>query len=81
MSHNLLSIYLNDHLMGATAGLELARRAYGSNRDNEFGSFLGPLAEEIAEDRETLVELMDRWRSARTGPRWWRDGSPRRPGG
>ena len=60
MSHKLLSIYLNDHLMGATAGLELARRAYGSNRDNEFGSFLGPLAEEIAEDRETLIELMDR---------------------
>ena len=31
MSKKLLSIYLNDHLAGATGGLELARRARGAN--------------------------------------------------
>ena len=28
-----LAVYLNDHLAGATAGVELARRAARSNRD------------------------------------------------
>ena len=56
----LLSIYLNDHLAGATAGRELARRAHASNRDNAFGEFLGRLADEIEEDRQSLLELMRR---------------------
>jgi hypothetical protein len=30
--HDLLGIYLNDHLAGATGGLELARRVAGSHR-------------------------------------------------
>jgi hypothetical protein len=55
-----LAIYLNDHLAGATVGLELARRAHGSNSDNDYGPILGGLAAEIAEDRETLIEIMDR---------------------
>ena len=32
---NVLGIYLNDHLAGATAGTELARRAAGSAQDRE----------------------------------------------
>ena len=32
---NVLGIYLNDHLAGATAGAELARRAAGSAQDRE----------------------------------------------
>jgi hypothetical protein len=44
-----LSIYLNDHLAGATAGVKLARRAAG-----------GAIAEEIEEDRATLIRIMDR---------------------
>jgi hypothetical protein len=56
----LIAIYLNDHLAGATAGLELARRALKENRENEYGRFLATLAEEIAQDRRTLIELMER---------------------
>jgi hypothetical protein len=56
----LLAIYLNDHLAGATVGMELARRALEENRGNEYGRFLAPLAEEIADDRRTLIELMQR---------------------
>jgi hypothetical protein len=59
MNKKLLGIYLNDHLAGSTAGLELARRARGENRDSEYGELLGTLIEEIDEDRETLKRIMD----------------------
>jgi hypothetical protein len=54
----LLATYLNDHLAGATAGRELARRAAGSNRDSSYGPFLEQLAAEIEEDRESLLAIM-----------------------
>ncbi len=56
---NLLAIYLNDHLAGSTAGVELARRARGSNEGTELGEFLATLAAEIEEDRDTLQEVME----------------------
>jgi hypothetical protein len=58
---DLLSIYLNDHLAGATAGLELARRVRDANREDEtFGPPLAEICAEIEADRETLVSLMGR---------------------
>jgi hypothetical protein len=56
----LLRIYLNDHLMGAVGGAELARRCLNSNRGTPLGTFLEQLLEEIVEDRETLRDLMAR---------------------
>lgn len=56
---NLLAIYLNDHLAGATAGVELARRSRGANEGTPFGEFLTTLTEEIEEDRETLEKVME----------------------
>lgn len=55
----MLAIYLNDHLAAATAGVELVRRAAGQH-DGERGEELSRLAEEIAEDREALRDLMKR---------------------
>jgi len=56
---SLLSTYLNDHLAGATAGRELARRAASSNRGSErFGAATQQLAGEIEEDRRSLLALM-----------------------
>jgi hypothetical protein len=57
---DLLAIYLNDHLAGSTAGLELARRAVGNNRGTGYGNVLAEVAEEIAEDRAALIDVMDR---------------------
>jgi hypothetical protein len=54
----LLGIYLNDHLAGATGGLELARRTAGSHRGTAAGTTLTRLANEIEEDREALLEIM-----------------------
>lgn len=58
---DLLAIYLNDHLAGATIGVELARRLLGSNEDDpEFGPALSEVCAEIEADRETLKAVMDR---------------------
>jgi len=56
-----LAIYLNDHLAGATAGVELARRLRASNDDDrEFGPVLIEICAEVEADRETLKAVMDR---------------------
>lgn len=54
----MLRTYLQDHHAGATAGLELARRAAGSNTETEYGPELARIADEIAADRETLEQVM-----------------------
>jgi hypothetical protein len=54
-----LGIYLNDHLAGATLGLDLVRRARSSNEGNAYGDELAQLAREIEEDRESLLRLME----------------------
>jgi hypothetical protein len=59
LSARYLAVYLQDHLAGATGGLELARRAAGSNEGTPLGDFLERLAAEIEEDRETLKGLME----------------------
>ncbi len=55
---DLLAIYLNDHLAGATAARELVRRAASSNRGSDYGRFLDRLASDIDEDRDTLLAIM-----------------------
>jgi hypothetical protein len=55
-----LSIYLNDHLAGATVGANLARRAAGSNEGTEYGPGLAAVAHEVEEDRATLLDVMER---------------------
>jgi hypothetical protein len=60
MSSDLLSIYLNDHLAGATGGVELARRTRGSNAgERAFAQPLARICREIEEDRETLEAVVD----------------------
>src|SRR3954465_13529807 len=54
-----LEIYLNDHLAGATVGVELAKRAAGANKGTELGAFLRVLRGEIEADRAALLEIMD----------------------
>jgi hypothetical protein len=61
VANRFLAIYLNDHLAGATFGVELARRVRSSNRDDaELGEPLARVCEEIEADRETLELVMDR---------------------
>jgi hypothetical protein len=54
----LLGIYLNDHLAGATGGLELARRMARSSLMPADARVLQRLAAEIAADRQALLKIM-----------------------
>jgi hypothetical protein len=56
----LLAIYLNDHLAGATIGLELTKRSLRSNRGTPLGTFLAGFLAEVTEDRASLENVMDR---------------------
>jgi len=59
-ANRLLATYLNDHLAGATVGVELANRVAGSNRGTSYGAPLARLSREIEEDRATLEDVMRR---------------------
>ena len=59
-SANNLATYLNDHLGGSTVGTRLAQRLAENNRSNEYGAVIEQVAREIDEDREALLELMER---------------------
>ena len=61
MNLKYLDVYLNDHLAGATTGVELAKRASSSNAGTPYGDVLGEIEHEIAEDRAALVRLMERF--------------------
>ncbi|HET7246263.1 MAG TPA: hypothetical protein VFJ07_15630 [Streptosporangiaceae bacterium] len=57
-AQGLLGIYLNDHLAGATGGVELARRVAAARREEEAGDALLRFAADVAADRATLLEIM-----------------------
>lgn len=53
-----LSIYLNDHLAGATGGLALARRCRRSNPEPPLGPLLDELIRELRADKGLLEVVM-----------------------
>src|SRR4051812_20273495 len=57
-ANRLLGIYLNDHLAGATAGVELAKRVTGAHEGMPVAAPLQRLTAEIIEDRQALVAIM-----------------------
>jgi hypothetical protein len=67
----LLRIYLNDHLAGAMAGIEVAKRCRSSNEGTPLGDYLATFIIEIEEDRSELLSIRetlglpyDRYKSA-----------------
>jgi hypothetical protein len=60
VSTDLLGIYLNDHLSGSIAGVEVAEKLRSKNEGTPFGTALAGLVLEVKEDRATLENLMDR---------------------
>ena len=69
LDRKLLGIYLNDHLAGATIGVELGRRARASNKGTEYGDVLERVTREIEEDRDALRRLMDSLEIGRDRPK------------
>jgi hypothetical protein len=56
--NDLLGIYLNDHLAGATAGVERARHMTRTLSGSALAEAFEPIATEIAQDRASLLEIM-----------------------
>ena len=59
MAYHGLDVYLNDHLAGGTAGVNLAQMAAEEHRSDEHGAFFGEIASDIRKDHETLERIMD----------------------
>jgi hypothetical protein len=59
MSRTYLAIYLQDHLAGATAGVNVARRVSKHNAGTPAGRRLAQIAHEVEADRDTLRAFMD----------------------
>jgi len=58
MAYHGLDVYLNDHLAGGTAGVNLAQMAAEEHRSDEHGAFFGEIASEIRKDHDTLESIM-----------------------
>jgi hypothetical protein len=56
LGEDRISIYLNDHLGGATAGAHLARRLASRNRSE----VLDAIATDVEEDRAALLQVLER---------------------
>lgn len=65
-SKELLGAYLNDHLAGASAGVELAETILQDSEGTPLGSTMAAVLAEIQADRATLVDLMGRLGIARS---------------
>ena len=85
----VLGTYLNDHLAGANAGVEMARRLHERAGAGPDAAALGRLAEDIEHDRNELRGLIEqlgeaghrpvtRSRRPQVGSREWRLAAARR---
>lgn len=54
-----LDTYLNDHLAGSSAAVELIGTLRATNGGTALDAHLAGLGAEVEEDRETLVRIMD----------------------
>jgi hypothetical protein len=60
MAHKAMDVYLNDHLGGATLGANLADQIADHAEGTPLAEAMTRLHAEIEEDRETLLDLMER---------------------
>lgn len=58
MSQQALEIYMNDHLAGSTTGQLISRHLADRHRSSSHGDELRRVADEIEEDRQSLLDLM-----------------------
>ncbi len=64
MAEKLLDAYLNDHLGGATGGVDLAEQLRDQTKGTPFGETMATLAAEIKADRATLADIMSKMGTA-----------------
>ena len=54
-----LAAYLNDHLAGAAAGIQLAERISRGTSDHDLAALLGRFVDEFRDDHDALAGAMD----------------------
>jgi hypothetical protein len=60
MATDALASYLNDHLAGSAAALDLLQRMRAANQGNEVGKTVAELHEAVKQDRAALETIMER---------------------
>lgn len=65
MADKAMDVYLNDHLAGAMLGSALGERLRDENKGTPLGEVMSSLAQQVEEDRTTLIKLMDQMGTAR----------------
>ena len=60
MAGKAMDVYLNDHLAGSTLGVDLAKQIESHSEGTPLADVMAELVPQIEEDRETLLELMER---------------------
>ncbi len=60
MADKAIDVDLNDHLAGATRGSDLAEQIRDRNEGTPLGDAMGSIARQIEEDRQTLLDLVER---------------------
>jgi hypothetical protein len=58
MTDRAMDVYLNDHLAGAMLGSELAATIRDRHAGTPLGELMQSIAEQIEEDRQTLLDVM-----------------------
>src|SRR5688500_12665827 len=69
MADDYLATYLNDHLAGSVAGLELLEHMEAEYAGTAIEPCLAELQAEVAADRDELVAFMDRLGVVESKPR------------
>jgi hypothetical protein len=69
MAKEHLATYLNDHLSGSVAAIELLENLQGAYAGNELGQFCAELRNDIEADRQELKRLMDQLEIPQSGTR------------
>ena len=64
-----LDVYLNDHLAGSAAAVELVERIRANNEGTAVAAHMDALRLEIEEDRDTLGDVMTRLGVVRSAPK------------
>ena len=60
MADRAIDVYLNDHLAGAMLGSDLAGQIRDRHEGTPLGDLMRSIAAQIEEDRQTLLDLVDR---------------------
>jgi hypothetical protein len=65
MADRAMDVYLNDHLAGAMLGSDLAEQIQQRHQGTPLGEVMTSIGGEIEEDRQRLVDLMERMEVSR----------------